>query len=223
MKKMRGFTLIELLIVVAIIAILAAIAIPNFLDAQIRSKVSRVKTDQRSLATGLEAYFVDSNSYVAYAVGDQGANGFAMPAPGAGNDQVGATLIYTFRVHTPGNEYFHTLTTPIAYMTSFIRDPFADTKMSGFGYYCDISGWIITSYGPDTDENWAASSGASKVPGDLRMTNNEPEVETVYTSMHSQPTLTLQCLFSAHAPGEAFTYDPTNGTISPGDVYRVKQ
>ena len=59
----RGFTLIELLIVVAIIAILAAIAIPNFIEAQTRSKVSRVKADMRSLATAVEAYRVDNNRY----------------------------------------------------------------------------------------------------------------------------------------------------------------
>src|SRR5215210_3826948 len=62
----EGFTLIELLIVVAIIAILAAIAVPNFLEAQTRSKVSRVKADQRSLATAIEAYYVDNNSYPAW-------------------------------------------------------------------------------------------------------------------------------------------------------------
>src|SRR5690606_13569858 len=59
----RGFTLIELLIVVAIIAILAAIAVPNFLEAQVRSKVSRTKADMRTVATALEAYAVDSNHY----------------------------------------------------------------------------------------------------------------------------------------------------------------
>ncbi len=57
----RGFTLIELLIVVAIIAILAAIAVPNFLEAQVRSKVSRVKADMRTLATAIETYTVDNN------------------------------------------------------------------------------------------------------------------------------------------------------------------
>ena len=63
MKREKGFTLIELLIVVAIIAILAAIAVPNFLEAQIRSKVSRVKGEHRSIATALEAYYTDHNKY----------------------------------------------------------------------------------------------------------------------------------------------------------------
>lgn len=59
----RCFTLIEILIVVAIIAILAAIAIPNFLEAQTRAKVSRAKADMRSIQTALEVYRVDSNNY----------------------------------------------------------------------------------------------------------------------------------------------------------------
>jgi len=59
--KRLGFTLIELLIVVAIIAILAAIAVPNFLEAQTRAKVARVKNDFRTLATAIEAYSVDWN------------------------------------------------------------------------------------------------------------------------------------------------------------------
>ncbi|HUT24387.1 MAG TPA: prepilin-type N-terminal cleavage/methylation domain-containing protein [Sumerlaeia bacterium] len=58
-----AFTLIELLIVVAIIAILAAIAVPNFLEAQVRSKVSRAYNDIRTLRVGLEAYRVENNGF----------------------------------------------------------------------------------------------------------------------------------------------------------------
>src|SRR5271156_4666163 len=62
----KGFTLIELLIVVAIIAILAAIAIPNFLQAQVRAKVSRTQADMASMATAIEAYCVDNSWYPLY-------------------------------------------------------------------------------------------------------------------------------------------------------------
>ena len=54
-----GFTLIELLIVIAIIAILALIAVPNFLEAQTRSRVSRVYADLRTMATAVESYSMD--------------------------------------------------------------------------------------------------------------------------------------------------------------------
>ncbi|MBD3267715.1 prepilin-type N-terminal cleavage/methylation domain-containing protein [bacterium] len=63
MKSQKAFTLIELLIVVAIIGILAAIAVPNFLNAQTRAKISRVQADQKNVATALEQYRVDNNSY----------------------------------------------------------------------------------------------------------------------------------------------------------------
>ena len=59
----KGFTLIELLIVVAIIAILAAIAIPNFLEAQVRAKIARARSEMRNLGTAMEAYYVDNNWY----------------------------------------------------------------------------------------------------------------------------------------------------------------
>jgi len=63
MRKERGFTLIELLIVVAIIGIIAAIAIPNLLNAIDRSKQKRTMADMRSAGTACEEYSIDNNYY----------------------------------------------------------------------------------------------------------------------------------------------------------------
>ena len=64
-RRQSGFTLIELLIVIAIIGILAAIAIPNLLNAVQRGKQKRTMSDMRALATAVEAYAVDNNVYPA--------------------------------------------------------------------------------------------------------------------------------------------------------------
>ena len=204
MKRTKGFTLIELLIVVAIIAILAAIAVPNFLEAQVRSKVSRVKSDQRSYATGLESYYIDNNSYPAYTtVSTQSINHMGVGEPCAD--------IHTFRVWDSTPLQFHILTSPISYITSFFRDPLADTRGATFGYYSDLNGWILYSFGPDTDES-------ATPPGDV-----DPTVETLYDSRISQPSNELVAGTGAGEGNESYTYDGTNGTVSPGDVWRVKQ
>jgi type IV pilus assembly protein PilA len=62
----KGFTLIELLIVVVIIGILAAIAIPKFSNTKDKAKLASVKTDIRNYMTAEEAYFSDNSSYGTY-------------------------------------------------------------------------------------------------------------------------------------------------------------
>ena len=66
-KNRKGFTLIELLIVVAIIGIIVAIAIPNLLNAIQRAKQKKTMGDMRSIGTAAESYAVDYNRYPAAA------------------------------------------------------------------------------------------------------------------------------------------------------------
>ena len=63
MKNARGFTLIELLIAVAIVGLIAAIAIPNFLGALERGRQKRSMADMRSIATAVESYSIDEAIY----------------------------------------------------------------------------------------------------------------------------------------------------------------
>ncbi len=78
MKK-KGFTLIELLIVVAIIGIIAAIAIPNLLNAIQRGRQKRTMADMRAIATAVEAYAVDNNRYPAGGSGISAVAGVVEP------------------------------------------------------------------------------------------------------------------------------------------------
>lgn len=221
MNKLRGFTLIELLIVVAIIAILAAIAVPNFLEAQVRSKVSRVRSDHRSLATAIETYYVDNNQYPAmtldYTLSTDRAL-FATAPPNYGR---------TFRARNATR--LLTLTTPIAYVTSIFADPFADTRGAAFRYFTDGRGWILGSYGPNVNQavggNLLWGNGTIAVPVDSDPSTpwragGDAGVESVYNSGVAQPSIVL--LTGSDSQG-SFTYDPTNGTVSAGDLWRVKQ
>lgn len=59
----KGFTLIELLVVVGILSVLAAIAVPNFMDAMVKSRVAQAKIDLRTLAQALDQYRIDHRVY----------------------------------------------------------------------------------------------------------------------------------------------------------------
>ena len=224
----KGFTLIELLIVVLIIAILAAIAVPNFIEFQTRAKVSRIKADHRSLATALEAYYVDNDEYPAMSSGADGAN--ARPEA-AGPPPTGAYNMCTFRMRNA--DLLQTLTTTIAYITSYFPDPFASTRGTTFGYRQFQNQWILFSYGPDKDEN--------KLPGppdplDHHMNDcvvqytvlgggivRDNAFETPYELSMGQPTAMYLAGISATPPGMALHYDPSNGTTSEGDIVKLKQ
>jgi len=73
-QNRKGFTLIELLIVVVIIGILAAIAIPKFANTKEKAYVASMKSDLRNLITAQEAYFSDNNSTYAASTGSLGTN-----------------------------------------------------------------------------------------------------------------------------------------------------
>lgn len=81
MKRTRkGFTLIELLIVVVIIGILAAIAIPKFADTKRKAYVTAAKSDLKNLIPAAEAYFSDNATYVGWAPAAQGSQGVTIAA-----------------------------------------------------------------------------------------------------------------------------------------------
>jgi len=161
-----GFTLIELLIVVAIIAILAAIAVPNFLEAQTRAKISRAMGDKRAYATALELYRVDNRAF--------------------------PELVNSMGLSR--------LTTPIAYVTTLLRDPFAGSQFAGDYYYeprpieNSVANAYFSFYYNNSSYMWVLMSlGPNKIPDSYRP-NGGP-------------------------PGSG-VYDATNGTVSKGDLFR---
>jgi len=199
--KKSGFTLIELLIVVAIIGILAAIAIPNFLQAQTRAKVAEAKQEMRTLGTGLEAYRVDNPGYPMIS-------------------DLSGLFGYLRRLEI--------LTKPVSYLTSIPEDPFAKATMMvdpsnpyndayNYPYYTSSGNkpkpwtydYSCLGYLKDRGYDW--SNTLSSFPGISWL--------TVRWGMHSAGPDSSWDPFNQSTP--ILIYDPTNGTTSDGDIWLI--
>jgi len=196
--RTKGFTLIELLIVVAIIAILAAIAIPNFLEAQVRSKVSRAKADMRTIATALESYFVDSNHYP--------------------NDVENGWPYYLTRQ----------LTTPTRYLTSSgLYDPFKISGHATVGYMASDYPKRFRYFNTEAAIKLWPGLGPSYIGfrppwsdwGGLQVILDAQEKYGIWKLISAGPDKRE----NTGVFGDTLIYDPTNGTYSSGDIARTQR
>lgn len=202
----KGFTLIELLIVVAIIAILAAIAVPNFLEAQTRAKVSRAKADIRTCATALESYSVDNNHFP-----------FDITSAASGGLRPGVSYYWYIS---------NLLSTPISYLsTNKLIDPFRDKKTGALDV--NIYGRFRYVAYEWKDLNQAGGAFAS-LPGAPAAYDEGLTIFGSWRLLSSGPDSTAGPWSPVSSwPGNAngfpsvlLIYDATNGTISPGDIVR---
>jgi prepilin-type N-terminal cleavage/methylation domain-containing protein len=189
--KQKGFTLIELLIVVAIIGILAAIAIPNFLQAQVRSKVATQQANMSTTATALEMYFVDQNTY-----------------PECTDSVNGSwTSPELWKIY-PGQ-----LTTPIDYISS--NSSLLDVFRLAHKFNSDVANTIM--YLPSDYYSDYHSGPAGTYPFQVRRYG-------LYVMRSAGPDTWYQSGGQGDwNPWNRGSYDPTNGTVSIGDIYRSQK
>lgn len=191
----RAFTLIELLIVVAIIAVLAAIAVPNFLEAQTRSKVSRAHADMRTMALAAEAYATDFNMYPLYGV--LNANGTIQDPHGSPSGAAAHKFLG------------HSLTSPVAYVTALAEDIFVspdDAPLSSWRPY--YARYFYTNL--DQFERVMQPSAPPVIAA-------KREAFGIWILSSAGPDLDRLDL------ARDLAYDPSNGTLSDGDIIRSQK
>ena len=239
-KSDHGFTLIELLIVIAIILILIAIALPNFLAAQVRAKVLRERADMKTLATAIESLRTERNLLLVDFWDDDNTAiratrfGLNCSTPGSFLSSGPAPFFACCCWHqqdarggTTG--IFTPLTTPIDYLKTVPEDPFSFTGDTASLVPGDLDPPISYQYIDYEleDERIAGDNPAEPrgVFGCWRPANNCPPglngitfiKKDEYVLVGFGPDLERQ-------PGYDLPYSPTNGTSSKGDnLYRSSQ
>ncbi len=198
----KAFTLIELLIVVAIIAILAAIAVPNFLEAQVRSKVSRLLSDMRTNAVAIEAYQIDYND--------------VMPCKGQPDLFRDYNLWIESRNPYLSGGQARRLTSPVAYLSSVTYDVFNEGYATRFDIEFISFGYVY--YGRGVFMSGVPNSHVAEV---------YPGRKWRWFIMSCGPDLLMNRgpdgISDAPEDGGLWgIYDPTNGTVSAGDVYYLE-
>ncbi|MGF1573335.1 MAG: prepilin-type N-terminal cleavage/methylation domain-containing protein [Sumerlaeia bacterium] len=230
----KGFTLIELLIVVAIIAILAAIAVPNFLEAQTRSKVSRTLADMRTVRTAIEVYALDYNKYPETDLGVV-ANNVGTVA--------GTPLVGTI-TNAPGQPGVYgsilRLTTPISYITSMPSSPWKENYGSGAGdvkiasvfkTYLYVRADVETGLGDDgviangVNQDYETDRRAylysnQLIPNILDLiAQGEWSLKSAGPdALDNRDGSNQRVIDEQGGRDNARIYDPTNGTVSLGDI-----
>lgn len=201
-----GFTLIELLIVVAIIGILAAIAIPNFLEAQTRAKVASQNSNLRSITIALEEYQVDNSQYPPWFM-------LFDPFPG---EPANARFPYVY------------ITTPIPYLSSneSLVDQFHSSDHPKFRTryqwhrMAGMPGTSCLTY-PPTGCSADSFVGRSQTFTSCGPFKGIATWGNSYGLWGTGPTgRSLGAGICASHPLADVPYDPSNGTVSNGHIYR---